>query len=96
MSSDVADFTRIFMKEGLADRIANPSRMQRDRIIDGAFYGDGRLRPDIVGSNLGGDWNGVHPQIGPAHIWFDRVNRALRAKDGAPTSETDGFLVVDL
>lgn len=38
-------------------------------------------------------WNGRHLTMGNYHIWIDSSKR-LRIKDGQPTSETDGTLIV--
>lgn len=96
MSIEHSEIERIFIKEGAAERIANSARMRRDQITDSAFYGDGRLRPEMIDNNLGGVWNDRHPQIGPAHVWFDRINHCLRAKNGPPLSESDGVVVATL
>lgn len=39
-----------------------------------------------------GSWNGGHLRLGAYHLWVDAVG-ALRIKNGAPTSATDGVTV---
>ncbi len=61
-------------------------------VLNGAVLVDGLL---AVGGNVyftGGNWNTGHVQLGSAHIWFDGTN--IRAKTSAPTSATDGTILV--
>lgn len=96
MSDLHQDLVRTFQQTGNAKIIANPERMAVDRIVRAVFYPDGRMRPDAIPLRWPGEWDGDHPTLGPVHIWFDATNNAVRAKQGAPASETDGTVVVTL
>ena len=59
-----------------------------------------RLGTDLLGMATGdsfsveGAWNGGTMRIGAAYLWLDGTN--LRAKNGAPSSASDGVVVADL
>jgi len=96
MSDLHQDLVRISQQTGMARAIANPERMEVDRIVRSVFYPDGRMRPDAIPLKVPAEWDGDHPVWGPVHFWYDATNNALRAKAGAPVSETDGTVVVTL
>jgi hypothetical protein len=43
----------------------------------------------------GSSWNGVHLTLGNYHVWADE-DKNLRIKYGAPTSDTDGQVIIQV
>ena len=84
------ELIRIHQETGNAEAVANPRQMRAARIVEGAFSSDGRLRLGAMPLAWPGEWDGDHPIIGPVHIWYSPSTSTLRAKSGAPGSETDG------
>lgn len=55
------------------------------------MYTGGGLRLGLA-ANVNTNWDDAHLQFGPHHVWVDNAG-ALRIKNGAPTSATDGTAV---
>lgn len=90
------DLIRIHQETGNARAVANPRVARAAERVEAAFDAGGRLRVDALPSRFPAEWDGDHLVLGPVHIWYSPSERALRAKFGAPTSDTDGQVMVTL